>query len=96
MPPAVPLKQKMELGSVDGLLKCVAAGMGMGVLPLTTVESALALNTVSVHPLGRALESVPIMFVKRQDTLMSKPLEMFLELLSGQKDELFDPGLISA
>ncbi len=90
------LKKKMELGTVDGMMKCVAAGMGMGVLPLTTVESAISLNTVSIYPLGKDLESVPIMFLKREDTLISKPLESFIKVLTDLKTELFDPKLKSA
>ena len=81
------LNQKMELGTVDGILKCVAAGMGMAALPLSTVEKALALKTVSIHPIGTSLEAVPIMFVKRNDTLISKPLEAFLELLANPEAE---------
>ena len=77
----LPLKQTMELGTVDGMVKCIAAGMGMGLIPLATVESALPLNTVSVYPLEENLESVPIMFIKRKDTLVTKAMEAFHGIL---------------
>ncbi len=79
----LPLNQKMEMGTVDGTVKCVAAGMGMAALPLSTVEKASALNIVSIHSLDPQFESVPIMFVKRKDTRVSKPLAAFLELLGS-------------
>ena len=76
------LDKKMELGSADGIVKCVAAGMGVSILPFSSVESALELGIISVHRIGRALASVPVMFVKREDTLVSKPLSAFLEMLA--------------
>ncbi|MBT3387284.1 MAG: LysR family transcriptional regulator [Desulfobacula sp.] len=78
------LNQKMELGSADGMLECVAAGMGVSILPFSLVEKASKLGIIRVHRIGKKIESVPIMFVKREDTLISKSLNAFLELLANQ------------
>lgn len=78
------LNQKMELGSADGMVECVAAGMGVSILPFSSVEKASKLGIISVHRIGKKLESVPIMFVKREDTLISKPLSAFLDLIANQ------------
>ena len=74
-------KQKMELGSAEGMIECVAAGMGVSILPHSLVEKVAKLGAISIHRIGRKLEFVPIMFVKRKDTMVSKPLEAFLKLL---------------
>ncbi len=76
------LNQKMELGSADGIVECVAAGMGVSILPFSLIKKASKLGVISVHRIGKDLESVPIMFVKRLDTMISKPLSAFLELLA--------------
>lgn len=73
--------KKIELGSTDGMIKCVAAGMGVSALPLSNVRTALDSGVISVYPVEKDLESVPIMFVTRKDTLVSKPLRAFLELM---------------
>ncbi|MDA3791884.1 MAG: LysR family transcriptional regulator [Desulfobacula sp.] len=78
------LNQKMELGSADGMVECVAAGMGVSILPFSSVEKASKLGIISIHRIGKKLESVPIVFAKREDTLISKPLSAFLELLANQ------------
>ncbi len=78
------LNKKMELGSADGMIECVAAGMGVSILPFSLVEKASKSGVIRVHRIGKKLESVPIMFVKREDTLISKPLKAFLELMANQ------------
>jgi DNA-binding transcriptional LysR family regulator len=80
----IALNQKMELGSTEGMIECVAAGMGVSILPFSSVEKASKIGVVSVHRIGKKLGSVPIMFIKRKDTLISKPLSAFLELLANQ------------
>ncbi len=80
----LPLKQKMEMGSADGLIKCVAAGMGVSILPYSIIENGHKNGIVSVQEIGKTLASVPIIFIKRRDTFVTKPLEAFLELLTDQ------------
>lgn len=58
--------------------------MGVSILPFSSVKKASKLGVVSVHRIGKKLESVPVMFIKREDTLMSKPLSAFLEVLDAQ------------
>ncbi len=85
------LNPRMELGSADGIIGCVSAGMGVSLLPFSLVEKASKSGIVSVHRIGSRLESVPIMFVKRQDTLISKPLRTFLQLLENRDAWMTEP-----
>ncbi len=80
----IALHQKMELGSADGIVECVAAGMGVSLLPFSLVKKAAKSGIISIYRIDKTLESVPIMFVKRKDTFISKPLKAFLELLANQ------------
>lgn len=80
----IALNKKIELGSSDGMIKCIAAGMGVSILPFSSVEKEVKMGIVSVHRIGKKLDSVPIMFVKRKDTLISKPLSAFMELLADR------------
>ena len=89
------LNQRMELGSADGMIECVAAGMGVTILPFSLVKKASESGIVSIHRIGKKLESVPIMFIKREDTMISKSLSAFLELIAHQhnkRDQIYvDP-----
>ncbi len=81
----------MELGSADGMVECVAAGMRVSILPFSSVENASKLGIISVHRIGKTLASVPIYFVKREDTLVSKPLSAFLDLLATLGEDRISP-----
>jgi hypothetical protein len=56
--------------------------MGVTILPNSLVEKTASLGSVSISEIGKKLESVPIMFVKRLDALIPKPLRAFLDFLS--------------
>ncbi len=72
------------------MIKCVSAGMGVSALPLSAVETASRSGVISTHPIGKKLESVPIMFVMRKDILVSKALREFLNLIPEiMEDDFF-------
>ncbi len=77
--------RQIELGSADGMIECVAAGMGVGILPFSLVEKATKSGAIRVCRIPKNLESVSVMFVKRKDTLVSKPLGAFLDLLTTRE-----------
>jgi LysR family transcriptional regulator, cell division regulator len=82
----IALNQKLELGSADGMIECVAAGMGVSILPFSLVEKMVTVGAILIHRIEKKLESVPIMFVKRKNAVSSKPLQAFMKLLKDQKD----------
>ncbi len=77
----------MELGTLDGILGCVAAGMGRAVLPRAVAERAattagLAFDTID-HPLAR----VPVSLVRRRDAPDLPARDLFAALLrAGAED----------
>ena len=76
-----PPRRIMELGTLDGILGCVAAGMGRAVLPravLThpTVDPSLRFDAID-HPLAR----VPVRLVRRRDAPDLPTRDAFTALL---------------
>jgi DNA-binding transcriptional LysR family regulator len=69
----------LELGTLDGIMGCVAAGLGISLLPRATVKTVLRGNAVSIHPLARSEARVATVFVTRRDAYQSKALQRFLE-----------------
>ena len=76
--------QRMELGSADGMIECVSAGMGVGTLPFSLVEKASKLGIISVHCLGKKLASVPIMFIKKRRHPGFKTFKRLLKSIGKQ------------
>jgi DNA-binding transcriptional LysR family regulator len=77
-------KEILELGTLDGILSCVAAGMGVTLLPKTIVERYQSRPEIKYHQLPTELASVKTVFIRRNDTFVTPALTAFIELARGQ------------
>ncbi|MEU1907561.1 LysR family transcriptional regulator [Streptomyces hygroscopicus] len=68
----------MEFGTLDGILGCVGAGMGLTLLPAAVVERHAARDQVRVHELPEKEAHARTVFVQRVDTPPSPALTRFL------------------
>ena len=68
----------LEFGTLEAILKCVAAGLGVTLLPRTVVDRMCDKGDVSVHALSRSEAQVQTLFVRRRDTFSSSALTAFL------------------
>jgi DNA-binding transcriptional LysR family regulator len=71
--------RRLDFGSVEGILGCVAAGVGVTLLPKGVVEAAWREGRVAVHELPLAESRVDTMFVRRRDAYTSSALAAFLD-----------------
>jgi DNA-binding transcriptional LysR family regulator len=76
--------QVMELGTLDGILSCVAAGMGVTLLPRTVVQSHESRHALRAHALPPEFANVKTVFIHRSDTLVTPALAAFVELAQDQ------------
>nr|WP_202486732.1 LysR family transcriptional regulator [Streptomyces sp. SID8354] len=68
----------MELGTLDGILGCVGAGMGISLLPAAVVERHAAREQVRVHELPEQEARAQTVFVQRADAPPMPALTRFL------------------
>lgn len=68
----------LEFGTLEAIYKCVAAGLGITLLPRGVVEQIWPKPAVSVHALPRAEAHVDTLFVRRRDAFSSSALLAFL------------------
>lgn len=68
----------MEFGTLDGILGCVGAGMGLTLLPAAVVERHASREQVRVHELPEEEARAQTVFVQRVDTPPSPALTRFL------------------
>jgi DNA-binding transcriptional LysR family regulator len=61
-----PSAARFELGTLDGMIGCVAAGMGVTLLPRAVVERSELAGHISVHTLHPSLSRVDTLFVRRR------------------------------
>ena len=77
--------RRTELGTLDGIIGCVGAGLGLTLLPRAVVAQAQRRHQVSVHPFPASQARVPTQFVRRRDAYVSTALSCFLELARDQR-----------
>lgn len=72
----------MEFGTIDGIIGCVAAGLGISMLPSSVVENHVQAGTVKQHSLPNSYGKVKTMFIYRKENYLPIALLKFIEMLS--------------
>ena len=74
----------MELGTLDGILGCVAAGLGTTLLPESVIVRSVHANELDIQSLPDRIGRTPTFFVRRRDVPVGKALTALLRLLRDQ------------
>lgn len=72
--------QILELGTLDGILSCVAAGMGVTLLPRSVAESHGSRQELCYHQLPPEFANVKTVFIRRNDALATPAMSAFVGL----------------
>jgi DNA-binding transcriptional LysR family regulator len=75
----------LEFGSLDAIVSCVSAGVGVTLLPRAVVESARQDGRVAVHELPAERSQVDTLFVRRSDAYVSSAMSAFLDMARGSQ-----------
>ena len=73
----------LEFGTLDGIVGCVGAGIGITMLPRAAVAKAAAGGSVALHALARSRGRVETVLVRRRDAFVSTALANFIEMARG-------------
>ena len=68
----------LEFGTLEAILGCVAAGLGITLLPRSIVDVSLHGDELAIHELPGAEARVETLFVRRRDAFVSSALAAFL------------------
>jgi DNA-binding transcriptional LysR family regulator len=71
--------RRLEFGTIEGILGCVSAGLGVTLLPKAVVELVARDRRVTMHALPPAEARVETVFVRRRDAFVSSALTAFIE-----------------
>lgn len=78
----------MEFGTLDGIIGCVSAGLGLSLLPRSVVDKHVKDDLLIQHSIPNQFGKVNTLFIYRKDKYMSSSLREFIEMLS------YDRGLV--
>jgi DNA-binding transcriptional LysR family regulator len=62
---------RMEFGTIEAIIGCVEAGLGVTLLPRGLLEEAQRCGRLSLHPLAASESRVDILFIHRRDAFRS-------------------------
>ncbi|GGF05083.1 LysR family transcriptional regulator [Aliidongia dinghuensis] len=72
--------QPLEFGSLDAILGCVAAGVGVTLLPKAVAAAARRDGLVTIHELPAEQAQVETLFIRRRDSYVTSALAAFLAM----------------
>jgi DNA-binding transcriptional LysR family regulator len=76
------LVNQLEMGTLEGIIGCVSAGLGITMMPFSVVERHSTRGEVAIHRLAPEDARVETVFITRRDTVRSPALEEFISLIS--------------
>ncbi len=74
----------LEFGSLDAIIACVAAGIGVTLLPRGVVAAAADQNLVTIHTVSPEIADVETLFIRRHDAYVSSAMRAFVDLARSQ------------
>ncbi|MBR0962330.1 LysR family transcriptional regulator [Bradyrhizobium japonicum] len=81
-----PSAARFELGTLDGMIGCVAADMGVTLLPRAVVERSAMNGSVSIHTLGAPHARAETLFIQRSAGHQYSALQSFIACLKKDDD----------
>jgi len=72
---------RLEMGTLEGILGCVAAEVGISLLPRSIVENAANRAALRCHPPAGKRYTVKTLFIRRRDEHPGEALQRFMALL---------------
>jgi DNA-binding transcriptional LysR family regulator len=74
--------QILELGTLDGILSCVASGMGITILPRSAVERYADQSSICAHSLPMDFGRVATVFARHADSFVTPAMNALLGLVN--------------
>ena len=77
-----PSATRFELGTLDGMVGCVAADMGVTLLPRAVVERSDLSENITLHTLSASQSRVDTLLIQRRSAHLYSALEGFVACLN--------------
>ncbi|MFT4413783.1 LysR substrate-binding domain-containing protein [Fredinandcohnia humi] len=72
----------MEFGTIDGIIGCVSAGLGISLLPYSAIAKHVQEGTLRQHSLPNPYGKVKTMFIYRKEKYLPTSLLKFIDMVS--------------
>ena len=75
----------MEFGTLEGIIGCVSAGLGVSLLPRSAVEAAVRAKRICAHRVSRRHAHARVVLIRRRSETPSIALRRFIECAVSQR-----------
>jgi DNA-binding transcriptional LysR family regulator len=82
----IPVPRVLEFGTLEAIFSCVAAGLGVTLLPRALIGPVWRDGRVALHPLPPQDAQVETVFIRRRDAYCSSALGAFLDLVRSSRE----------
>jgi DNA-binding transcriptional LysR family regulator len=82
-----PCATRLEFGTLDGIIGCVSANMGVTLLPRIVAERSELSGSVRTHRLKSSQSHVDTLFIKRRTVHQGSALQSFVDCLGSVQRE---------
>jgi DNA-binding transcriptional LysR family regulator len=72
--------RQLEFGTLEAIISCVGAGLGVTLLPRALIGSVWKQGRVAVHALPDSEKWVETVFIRHREAFVSSALRAFLDL----------------
>src|SRR5215472_2646256 len=80
----IAVQRQMEFGTLEAILGCVSAGLGITMLPRALIDSVSNAARFSIHTLPRVEAIAQTVFIRRRDGFVPSALRAFLSCSAGE------------
>lgn len=80
-----PSFQRLDFGSLDGILGCIGAGVGITLLPRSVVAKSGLADRLQVHTVDESIARVSTLFIRRREAQQTTTMRLFLDCLREEK-----------
>ncbi len=71
----------VEFGTIEGILGCVMAGIGVAMFPYSVIDKLNYGDKVAIHKMPESFSMVPTMFIRNKNVVITKAVEAFLRII---------------
>ncbi|MEM5593498.1 LysR family transcriptional regulator [Niallia circulans] len=79
-------KKMMEFGTLDGIIGCVTAGLGISMLPQSVVAKQITEGTLRQHQIPSSFSKVKTLFIYREDKYLPSSLIKFINMMDDLRE----------
>jgi LysR family transcriptional regulator, cell division regulator len=77
--------RELEFGTLDGIIGCVSAGLGITMLPRSVVERSEYGRQVRVHALSKEYSRAETLFVTHKALIRSAAMERLIDVMTARR-----------